>query len=291
MNPEEIKTYKRNGFWGGLLLGLVIFSLIFTFVIGGSFRDFAYFLSHKDEYEKINTDFKNSFEQYAISNSKNVKKFLEDSEREQKELVSMLYDLEIPNSKKSLIMTITNREIDKQRIVTTLNHYALTEFRKNDFRETDQRIVNNVYRATGLILNSEYNKSSELLIQTYGEIESSSNDKIKVEILRYLTYSYAKMGDLKNLKYWLNKAKQIKEKNENGKKWKIYTEDYYWIDLVDLIISIKEDNVDNANKAFNCLTQNADPEFLESKFIQHELILSSNDRKKWNEYLAKLRSN
>jgi len=39
--------------------------------------------------------------------------------------------------------------------VTTLNHYALTEFRKNDFRETDQRIVNNVYRATGLILNSE----------------------------------------------------------------------------------------------------------------------------------------
>jgi len=288
MNPEDIDKYKSKGFLGGLLLGFTIFFVLFAFAIGGSFVDFAYFLGHKDEYDKSNIDFKKSFENYALSNSENVKSFLLNSEERQKELVSILYNLQIESSKKSIIMSITNREIDKLRIVTTLNSYALTEFRKNDFKSIDQTIINDVYKATGLILDNKFQESANLLTKTYGEIESP-DDNIKIEILRYLTFSFFALNDKNNAKYWLNKAKELKNGSKNGLEWSTYTESYFWVDLLDFWISIQENNTLNANQVFNSLTKNANPEFLESKFIQHELNLSSDDKKKWNEYLNKLR--
>jgi len=274
---------KKCGFKGGVIFGIII-TIVILIGLYLSIDCSINYLSLKKE-----NHLKKSFENYAQSNSENIKSFFKNSEKRQKELVSILYDLDVENSKKSIIMSIANREIDKLRIVTTLNNYALTEFRKDDFKSKDQEIINDVYKATGLILDNKFQESADLLINTYEELKSPDGDNMSIEILRYLTFSLFALNKKDEAKFWLDEAKKLKNSGKKNIEWRTYTESYFWVDLLDLWISIQENNITNANKAFDCLTKNANPEFLESKFIQHELNLSPEDKNKWNEYLNKLR--
>jgi hypothetical protein len=282
---DKFNFLKSFGFWGGVLFGIILFGGAFGIIIDGKFSDFAYYLGHREEFKEKKVETSNLFKNYIKFNDNNLQPFLDNSLDNQKAIMPIVLEIELKSEVTSKMLEITNREIDKFRIVTLLNSFALVEFENNRFTNQTQSTINEIFQALKYILNNnpqDYKKAASLLKTSYQSIEKSDNC-IRLEVLRYLTFCYFALGESQDAIFWLNTAKSIK--NEKPRNWSDYTQVYFWVDLLDLWISIKSSNLENANIAFKNLNNNADPDFLRSKFLQHELRLSEKDRKIWIDYM------
>lgn len=287
---ELLKTLRTKGYLGGLASGILVFGLIFSLIIGFNYSDFFYYLGHKQEFMEYKTRNQKLLKNYIKSNKENLDPFFENSKENQKKLLPIIANSNITSAVASSVLDISNREMDKFRIVSKINNYALIEFENKNFNQETQNLINNLFYSFKLILKNDkesYIEASGLLKDCYSKLNNKS-EEIRLETLRYLTYCYFASNDKKNLDYWLSSAKKIK--NSHTINYSNYIENYFWIDLLDLIVSIMNENIEDANAAFNSLNQNADPEFVEFKLLQHELRLSGKNLISWQTYIEKIKA-
>ena len=278
---KELCLYALSG----LFIGFSFLVSCLVYLINKHHSDFLYYLLHKQEFKESKTEIHKLFNNYIKSNKENLEPFYENSKENQKKLLPVIVNSNIERNIASKILDISNREMDKYKIVSLLNNFALNEFEANRFDRKTQKIINKLFHSFELIINNnkdDYIEASGLLIECYEKFVNNS-EEIKLETLRYLTFCYFAVNDNKNVLYWLNIAKELK--NNHTITRANYVANYFWVDLLDLLISIKKNDTISANSAFISLNKNADPEFVELKLLQHELRLSGEDLILWKKYL------
>jgi len=283
---KELKKYK---FFGGALFGLILSGIILGFTLDYKFNDFIFFLGHKKEFAQGQNSTQILFKNYIKSNKENLLPFFYNSKENQKALLPIITKSNIPAKVVSKVFDISNREIDKFRIVNKINTFALTEFDSSRFDDDTQDLIDDLFMAFKLILNNkkrDYEDAARLLKTCYENI-SEESEEIRLETLRYLTFCYFVTDNKKNAVFLLDHSKNLKQKYNLS--YTSYISNYFWIDLLDLWISITNDDIKNANLAFNNLFHYADPEFAELKLLQHELRLSGDNLELWRKFISNIR--
>lgn len=211
------------------------------------------------------------------------------SEKRHLKLWELLQKTKLSPSDVGVVLAINNRDRDALR--SFLEYVEVLQAAANEGNISDELLdtIHSISQAYILIHqddNASYLKAIDEFTGAYNIV--GDNTRLKLEILRNVTYCCFATKPQSNVRFWQDESVKIRmaEKVE----YCDYTKRYFWIDLNDLYLAVDgpEYNAKAAEEAFLRFTGSAPVDFVKIKLMQHRAHISTDRLEIWDTFIKRL---